>query len=299
MIPQYKVAGIVTCHNRKDKTVQSLSCLFNSADACKRAKIELVIFLTDDNSSDGTADAVISQFQDRDIHIIHSDGNAYWAGGMCLAWNMALKTSKNWDFYLLFNDDTMANIDAFDELLRTHLFAVDKYGKGGICSGLISSINDSKTITYGGKNYKGLFGRSVNVLPQGEPLECEMTNANLLLVSSEVVESMGIFDTRFHHACADWDYGIRARHSQFPVFVTGVVCGRCDDDHEGDSDLLEKIQSMSIKERKAYFSHPLRATADLRLFMKKHFWYKYLLVDVARLLNIYTPSLYYRLNNLR
>ncbi len=297
---RYNIAVIVTCYNRKDKTLLSLSKLFHAADVCSLAEIQLSIFLTDDGCTDGTADALKAMFAGKSLKIIQSDGTAYWAGGMRIAWLEALKESSKWDFYLLFNDDTMVLEDAFDEILRTHQFSLENYGKAGVYSGLISSLNNLNIITYGGKVYRrGFLGKSVNVIPNGRPVGCQMTNANFLLVSSEVVNKIGILDDAFKHACADWDYGIRASENGFPVLVSGNVCGQCDYDHDADKALYNKIKTMSISERKAYFNHPLHSTSDILSFMKRHNKLKYVLVYFMRIINIYFPKLYYWLNKVR
>lgn len=289
----YKVAAIVTCYNRKEMTLQCLSQLFTASERCSYARIELHVYLTDDNCTDGTADAVKERFPNQDIDIIKSGGDAFWAGGMRLAWHAAMSDRMDWDFYFLFNDDTFFEANAFDTLIQTHYYALKTYGKPGVYSGLICSLDDPDVITYGGKEYHGLFGRAKCVAPQGIPLECKMINANCLLICRDVVESIGLFDDHFQHSCADWDYGIRASNSHFPVLVTGIICGKCNDDHENEREIMESVSRMSIQERKAFFSHPLRATSDLLLFMKKHYRYKYVITYLARLLNIYSPRLYY------
>jgi len=50
-----EIAVLITVFNRKEKTLSCLKSLFNQK---LDKKITLKVFLTDDNSSDGTADAV-------------------------------------------------------------------------------------------------------------------------------------------------------------------------------------------------------------------------------------------------
>ena len=57
------IAVILTCFNRKKKTVQCLRHLFAAANQYNtghtgREEVHLSIFLTDDGCTDGTADAV-------------------------------------------------------------------------------------------------------------------------------------------------------------------------------------------------------------------------------------------------
>ena len=298
----YSIVDLVTCHNRKEKTVVALQTMFESLD-CLNLKqendVKAMVFLTDDGCTDGTSDAVQSRFPTRSIKIIQGDGHLFWAGGMRLAWKAALKENVKWDFFLLMNDDTCFCKNAFEELLTTHHYAVSQYGRAGIYAGIISSF-DGKEITYGGKVYsRGLFGKSVSIKPNGRPQACQMTNANILLVSSNVADELGILDGHYRHSCADWAYGIEASRKGFPVFVTGSVCGYCDNDHDTEEMEKQKFKQMAINERRSYFQSPLHSTKDILYFMRKYNKWKYPFVILARTLNIYLPSLYYALNSKR
>lgn len=296
------IAVIITCFNRKNHTLKALQSLFYAEEHYNRHNtggITVKVFLTDDGCTDGTADAILSTFADKDITILQGDGSLYWAGGMRMAWHAALAQQRKWDFFLLMNDDTLLNPEAFSELMATHHFALKEHGKAGIYSGVCSS-SDGKEITYGGKKYsKPLIGRSYTMHPNGTPQPCRMTNANILLVSHEVTETIGIFDKAYTHSCADWAYGIEASKAGFPVYITAHICGKCDNDHDTEKVEKEKIIAMSIDERKAFFRHPLRSTSDIMTFMRRYQKAKFILLLIARFLNIYMPKTYYCLCKLR
>lgn len=295
----YNIAALVTCHNRKTKTLSSLHSAFQSLDAYNQGvadKIQMSIFLTDDGCTDGTSAAVREAFPDKDITIQQGNGHLYWAGGMRLAWEAALKKSRAWHFYLLMNDDTFFCKDAFAEFMLTHKYAMSKYGKGGVYTGVISGPG-GQGINYGGKTYRhGILGRSESIEPSGTPQECQLTNANMLMVSREVVEKIGILCTAYKHKCADWAYGIDASHAGFPVLVTGRVCGYCENDHSRD---IEKTQlmSMTLKERRKYMSSPVHSMEDTLTFMKTYQKIKVPFVKIAKRLKTYSPKLYYRMIN--
>ena len=114
------IAVILTCFNRKEKTVQCLRYLFVAASQYNAGsedgeKMHLSIFLTDDGCTDGTADAVREECKGQELHIIQGNGKCFWAGGMRLAWGEALKRQNEWDYYLLLNDDTIMSGNAFEE----------------------------------------------------------------------------------------------------------------------------------------------------------------------------------------
>ena len=298
----YNIAVLVTCHNRKIKTIAALSTLFatvknyNDRD-CRQ--VVTCLYLTDDGCTDGTTDDVLISFPDQDIRIVQGDGNLFWAGGMRLAWQTAINDNRPWDFYLLINDDTIFHEDALTELISTHDYALRTYSKGGVYAGIVCSMDGSE-ITYGGKRYaSGIFGKSISILPNGKPQECLMTNANILLVSQNVVDEIGILNNCYRHSCADWAYGIDANRAGFPVLVTGKICGRCDNDHDSEEQERKKILTMTIRQRWSYFSSPVHSTLDILTFMGRYNRLKVIFVIVARCLNIIAPNLYYNLSQRR
>ena len=110
-----KIAVILTCHNRKEKTLTCLRQLYSVS--CMIEEIEMKVFLTDDASTDGTSDAIRQNFPENDICILQGSGVMYWAGGMRFAWKEALKERERWDFYLLLNDDTYVMGNLFLEFV--------------------------------------------------------------------------------------------------------------------------------------------------------------------------------------
>lgn len=301
--PKYNIAVIITCFNRCKLTVSSLSALFASKEIYnkrhKDGSLSLHVFLTDDGCTDGTAETVLQTFPDESIQIVQGNGSLYWAGGMRKAWTEAMNASQEWDYYILLNDDTMCMDYAMEELFSTQRYLKEKHGMEGVVSGVCQST-DGKEITYGAEYYSiPLIGKSLFMHPVGKPKQCYRTNANLVLVSGEVVKKTGIFDKDFIHSCADWAYGIKANRAGFPVYITARICAECDNDHGTIKDEGRKVMNMSLQERKKFFNHPLRATSDKLLFMKHYYKEKYLILYLARTLAVYLPTLYYCLLNLR
>ena len=142
---KYNIAVIITCYNRKAKTLACLDRLFHAQEV--QGDVELSVFLTDDGCTDGTADAVRTTFAGKDIHILQGNGQLYWAGGMLLAWKAAMSQSKEWDFYLLLNDDTFVMEGVFKELFSTHEHSLRTFGKAGIYSGVTCDPHDPQRIT--------------------------------------------------------------------------------------------------------------------------------------------------------
>lgn len=298
------IAVLLTCFNRKDKTCACLNNLYLALDAYNsndsKYPISLEVFLVDDGCTDGTADAIIAEFHDRDIHIIQGTGFLFWAGGMRLAWREAYKQHKKWDFYLLLNDDTDIFTDSFSLLMQTHEYSMAHYGRCGIYSGATCAKSNRELCTYGGDVWVSRFKAvSKRLSPSGTPQMCDIANANILLVPSGVVDEIGFFCEDYQHGYADYDYTMRARKSNIPVLLTPEYCGMCDNDHAKQQDEANRICAMSFAERRRYFNNPVHSSRDYLRFIYNTSPMRYPMVLVGRFLNLYCPRLYYKLHNMR
>lgn len=297
-----KIAVLLTCFNRKEQTISCLKHVLIARDNYNNEhtnKIELSFFVTDDKCTDGTPDEVKDFLKNENLTIIFADGNAYWAGGMRLAWKKALATDS-FDFYLLLNDDTMLNADCFKILMETHLYCISRFEKEGVYTAFTNDPDDKTRITYGAKVYQnGIFYKAVDMLPTGTPQECTMPNANILLVSKSVCDSVGILSDDYVHGGADWDYGFLCKKAGFPILTTPNVCGSCKNDHKNASEEAKLVKSMTIKERKRFVNRPTKEYKDGFTFFKKYSQVKFVMLGFAYILNIYMPSVYYKLLQMR
>lgn len=295
-----KIAVLLTCFNRKLLTISCLEHLLKARDsynATHEEMISLSFFVTDDKCTDGTPNAIKDVLQNEPLTIVPADGNAYWAGGMRMAWRKAIE-SGSFDFYLLLNDDTDVWKNLFDELLEVHRYSLENFACCGIYSGNTTQKDDKSKITFGGKKeYGRLLKRNVRLSPNGVPQECDVVNANILLVPQEVVNLVGIFPDCYIHSAADNDYAKRVYNHGFKVFITANFCGSCDADNYDVYSQCKKIKLMSIKERREYFSNPVRSLHDSLEYYRN--WKKmYIPIAIVRhFLQIYFPMFYFRIFN--
>lgn len=254
-----KIAVLLATFNRKEKT---LSCLerLRSQKLPKGAAIE--IFLTDDASSDGTAEAVREQFPE--VHVYSGNGTFFWAGGMRHTWKKSL--DFNADYYLLLNDDTYLDEHAIATLLDCSRLE-NKNGKPCICIG--STIDPEGNISYGGRRLTSKFTwSSKSVHSASSALDCDFGNANILLVPAKIVEQIGILSSAYTHGLADYDYTLKARKAGFPIVVAPGFLGKCSDDHGNNW----KPQSSTLRERIQYLKSPKGlAYKEYLGFIRDHF----------------------------
>lgn len=204
-----KIAALLTCFNRKDKTL----CCLRSLATQQPERDGLNYVVVDDGSSDGTGEAVKREFPD--ARLIRGDGSLFWCGGMRLAWAHAAEDDP--DYYLMVNDDTLLNPDALDALLR---IAPDPDAK--VIA--VAAICDPATgeATYGGQ----LHGSGL-IVPDGAVHACDTLNGNAVLVTRAVFRAIGMLHGAYSHAMGDLDYGNLARRKGIPIFLSGRYLGTC------------------------------------------------------------------------
>jgi GT2 family glycosyltransferase len=252
------IAVLLATFNRKDKTLTCLESLFQQG---LPDGTTLTVFLTDDNSSDGTRDALAIQYPQ--VNVFKGSGQLFWAGGMRNSWTEALKTDP--DYYLLLNDDTLLEEDAIKKLLKYY----DVNGTVPNAIAIGSTIDHNNEISYGGRLlYNQNKVQNYTAYSETEYVECDLANANIMLVPREIVERVGILSDKYTHSIADFDYTLKARKAGFKAVVMPGVLGSCIDDHGNNW----KTGKASLKERISYLKSPKGlAYKEYMGFIKHHF----------------------------
>ncbi len=291
-----KISVLLTCYNRRAKTESCLRSLMEALGSYNRRTDEQIcieVFLTDDGSTDGTAEAAREVIPDKNVlHILQGNGNLFWAGGMRFAWEAELRMVADRDYYLLVNDDTFFLPVLFNDLIRTDKYCVDKYGMHGVYTG---HIRDPKT-------HKVSFGGSTSKLlsPRDEPLECWSGCANVMFFAQEVVDKIGTFDKRYIHAGCDYDYTRMARKAGIPVLTTYSFVGECENEHRKRLEIVTDTSKMTFSQRKAYLLKPTTGRVDYLIGMKKYNKLKYYFATKPLFyLELYLPAIYRLLQHKR
>ncbi len=282
-----RLAALLTCYNRKEKTLASLTAL---SDQELPAEVKIDVYLVDDGSTDGTA-AAVSQCYPQ-VKILQGNGSLFWNGGMRQAFAEALK--HDYDYYLWLNDDTVLYPNALSTLLKTSYSLAEQGEHRAIVAGSTCDPN-TNALTYGGVVRRSRW-RPLKfdlVEPSEQAKRCDTINGNCVLIPREVVQAVGNLDPAFTHYIGDWDYGLRAQQQGCTVWVAPGYVGTCSQNYQpgsGDNspvptgEQLKKMgqpKGLTVQEQILY---PLR---EWKVFAQRHaglLWLIYWLIPYRRLL---------------
>jgi len=207
------ITAILTCFNRKEKTVECLKSLVNG-----NPTINFTFIVVDDRSNDGTVDAIKNL--GFDTIIVNGNGNLFWSGGMRKGIDYYLKNYKT-DYVMFVNDDVSFFDDAINKILKQSIES-DKVIVGATC-------NEKNEFTYGA--LKLIKPRKndlyYHVKPEDEDILCDTFNANCVLLKDEVLRKVGNFDPIYRHALADLDYGFMISRNGYKIASSRNYIGIC------------------------------------------------------------------------
>lgn len=209
------VAVLLTVFNRREKTLACLDNCFRQFDSLAALeKYSFTVYLVDDGSTDGTADAVAAQYPA--VRLLRGEGGLYWNQGMRRAWEEAAR--EDYDFYLWLNDDTLMNEGALATLMETSEFLRHR----AILVG--TAVDAQGQYSYGGRTRSN---RIVEPDP-AIPTPCYTFNGNLVLLPRSVYRVLGNLEAAYRHSFGDYDYGVRALRKGIARVVAPGVLARCD-----------------------------------------------------------------------
>jgi len=211
-----RIAILIASFNHREKLLQCLAAAFNQIAVLSSDKqYSFDVFVVDDASTDGSAEAVRDKFPQ--VNVTRNPEKAYWNRAQHQAWKIA---GDGYDFYLWLRGDVVIRDNAFFKLLDTssHLghraIVVGNVGNGGAVS------------YFGGRTLKGLH----IIEPDRDiPVPCDVFDGSLVLIPSSVFKTIGMNDPYFRHDYGDYDYGARAMNAGLDsVIAPGILA---DTDH--------------------------------------------------------------------
>lgn len=210
-----KIAVLLTCYNRKNKTI---NCIKTLAEG--NSKVDMRFVVVDDNSTDGTQDALLEL--PYKIKLIPGSGNLYWGGGMRHAMNFTMKKVDNIDYVLLVNDDVSFYANAIEKMLDEI-----ETSQADVVVGACKDHNGN--LSYGGVKKKSkIFAKFDHVEP-GSDKQCDTFNGNCVLIRRDVFKEAGLIDKELKHSMGDYDYGMTIKRKGYTIISSSEYVGECDD----------------------------------------------------------------------
>ncbi|KAA6318782.1 hypothetical protein EZS27_031250 [termite gut metagenome] len=194
--------------------MKCLENLYVAIEHLSYNNINFDIYLTDDNSHDGTWEAIKEKFPN--VFLIKGDGYLYWCRGMINIWKYAIG-KKDYDGFFWLNDDSYIYNNAIEIMLSTF----KQTGNLSIISGAFISELTGK-VSYGGKINEKLL------IPNGRLQNFVQLNGNFVFISKCVFTRVGFLDNTFHHGYGDYDYGYRAIKLGINLYLTPTYVGVCE-----------------------------------------------------------------------
>lgn len=281
-ITAHSAAVIMTCFNRKEKTLDCLEAVFASEVP---SGLSVDVFLVDDGCTDGTPDAVKEKFPS--VTVIQGCGNLFWNRGMVKAWQVASEQSP--DFFVWLNDDTFLFKDSIGRMYQQYL---EMQGAHNGQLVVVGATRDSTgKLSYGGiirkSKFKPVTFSKLNV--DSKPQFCETLNGNLVLVPREVFNQHGMLDEAYEHGMGDFDYGLRLYQNGVKIVTLSGFIGICDDDHNVEGSYKDTSLPLSVRlnKMKSPLGLPIK---DWHLFCRRHaggFWFIFFVAILQVSRNVY------------
>ncbi|MGB3404854.1 MAG: glycosyltransferase family 2 protein [Microcoleaceae cyanobacterium] len=279
-----RIAAILTCFNRKSKTLACLDALYQQQ---MLNEIQLDVYLVDDGSTDGTATAIQQTYPE--VKVIPGTGGLFWNGGMYLGFGKAI--TVGYDYYLWLNDDTLLYPHALKTLLETAEELAQQGERQAIITG--STCNpETGELTYGGVVHKSWWHplKFKCISPTDTPQRCDTMYGNCVLIPQTVVYQLGNLESEFTHYAGDFDYGLRAYQQDCSVWVAPGYLATCH--HNPPEESIWLSQKMSLKERfKKVFQPKGLPPKEAMIFARRHagiLWFFYWVLPYIRLFFVST-----------
>lgn len=277
------IAVLMTCHNRRIKTLQSLDYLYK---ASQYSELNIDVFLVDDASVDGTKQKVKDKYPE--VNIIQGNGAMYWNGGMRLAWETAAK-NRSFDFFLWLNDDTYLFEFALSDLMKVYEEFLSISNKPPIVVGSCQESEGSNYFSYGGRNET-----EKPIIPNGKIQFCKYMNGNIVLVPALIFKALGNLSNDYTHSMGDFDYGLRAQKEGYKCLISKRYIAVCQSNNTPDWENEKK----PLKKRWELLHSPKGLNIkEYNKFRKKFWGGKWIIFAAKAYLKAIFPATYRKLSN--
>ncbi len=205
------VGAIILNTNRKEDT---LACL-SSLQKCNYSN--LIIWVLDNFSTDGSVEAIYEQFPQ--TKIIQLTENKGYAGNNNAGISAALEAGVDWIFIL--NEDTILDPDAISSLVR---FGMSN-NQIGILGPIVYHFDEPNVIQSAGGKINQEW-QAVHIGQNEEdreqfsyPIPVDWISGCSIMVRRDVIEQVGGIDERYFYYWEETEWCIRARKAGWQIWM--------------------------------------------------------------------------------
>lgn len=217
-----RAALVIPVYNRRQTTLQCLRSLAKIV----RDDIDARIFVVDDGSTDGTSDAIASEFPM--VEIIRGDGSLHYAAGT----NRGIEAALNWnaDYIVTMNDDAVYHDQFLQRLIQTA-----QNNKRSVVGALLLLWDNPHLAFQVAPVWKTLqggwtFPDEITAFNAGStPISVEMIVGNCVLFPVAAIKECGLMDEEnFPHGWGDAQYLVRMKKAGWNLLVDPRVFVWCE-----------------------------------------------------------------------
>ena len=206
------IAVVVLNYNKKQDLLEALQSIFESDYP------NFNVIVVDNNSSDGSADAVADRFPQ--AHLIRNPENTGVSMGRNVGWRYA-DSNLDFEYVIFLDDDTVVTRDFLSKLVE----AYRKHPEAGVLAGkAYTNIETNQLMSVGirANLYTGLvYDLGVGELDHGQydvPREVDAAGGFAFMVRAELFRRLDAFDERYSpYGWEDVDFSLRARKLGYTV----------------------------------------------------------------------------------
>jgi GT2 family glycosyltransferase len=203
--PYPGVTAVILNYNKPDDTIACVESLQN----CEYNNLSLVV--VDNCSTDGSFEILRESLQEVDV--IQTDSNLGFAGGNNVGIRRAMRNEPA--YVLIINNDTVVTPGFLQPLVASS--EADK--SIAIAGGTICYHSDTRRIWYAGgefvwwrgSSFTRHVGEDIVVIHHAATSEVSFVTGCLMLIRTEAMRSVGMFDERFFMYSEDAELSLRYR----------------------------------------------------------------------------------------
>ncbi len=211
--PNVHTVSVVTpVHNRRDITLLCLRSLFR-ADL---TNVDLKVYVVDDGSTDGTADAIADAFPE--VKVIPGSGDLWFTGGMNRGIEVAM--NEDVDYILTINNDSVFEQGFLQQMLRC-----SSENPKSIVGALLLLWDQPHRVFQVAPRWETLSGgfrhwrhQTVWTVPSS-PWEVEVIVGNCVLFPIKAIEECGLMNDRRLPHFGDAEYTPRMRRRGWQLLI--------------------------------------------------------------------------------